>query len=415
MRVAQPNRAATALFQLLGGRERWRPADAYELASTSARHEAETWLLAIAVPLITWLAAAEALLRVTQARGLAALVVGAAALPAAALALHGWCLLVGSACAAVERRGWMVRRGLWQARLLLAALTAWALWAALGESWARWPAAGWLGLVAANLAAWTVCGWLRLMRVGGQPGVMLRVVLLVGALAGGWPAVLAAGPWMIFVWPGLVIIPLVLITVTPNARWFGPLVRHLRPSAREVWLTIDDGPDPHDTPRLLDLLDAAGAKATFFLIGTKAAAHPELVREIVSRGHELGNHSMTHPAGSFWAAGPARQHREIGQCQQVLTTLAGAAPRWFRAPVGHRNWFTHPVAAAHGLAVVGWDARGYDALERDVDLILRRIEKDIHPGAVLLVHEATPVATEVMRRLLARLAAGGFAVRLPRA
>src|SRR3546814_7752591 len=89
------------------------------------------------------------------------------------------------------------------------------------------------------------------------------------------------------------------------------------PIYRRVWLTFDDGPSD-DTPALLDLLDAHGAKATFFLVGERAAARPGLVRGIVARGHGLGNHSHGHPQAWFWALGPARMRREIMQCQEVL-------------------------------------------------------------------------------------------------
>src|SRR3546814_747229 len=91
----------------------------------------------------------------------------------------------------------------------------------------------------------------------------------------------------------------------PRSAMYGPVLSHLPVTDRRVWLTIDDGPSD-DTPALLDLLEAHGAKATFFLVGERAAARPDLVRGIAARGHGIGKHSHGHPQAWFWALGPAR-------------------------------------------------------------------------------------------------------------
>jgi peptidoglycan/xylan/chitin deacetylase (PgdA/CDA1 family) len=173
-----------------------------------------------------------------------------------------------------------------------------------------------------------------------------------------------------------------------------------RTGDRSIRLTIDDGPDPHDTPVLLDLLDRHRIKAVFFMIGWKVAAHPELVREVLRRGHEIGNHTMNHPQASFWCAGPWRTRREILECQEVIDKVAGVKPRWFRAPVGHRNLFTHPIAGMLGLKVMAWNRRGFDTLGSDPDKALSRILPKLGPGDIVLVHEGTPVATEVLSGVL---------------
>jgi peptidoglycan/xylan/chitin deacetylase (PgdA/CDA1 family) len=113
-----------------------------------------------------------------------------------------------------------------------------------------------------------------------------------------------------------------IIAIVPNNKLAGPIVTRFRTSRREVWLTIDDGPDPQDTPKILDLLSKYQAHATFFLIGKRAAQHPELVREIIRQGHTLGNHTFTHPVASFWMAHSSRLGREIDHCGEVLSTIA---------------------------------------------------------------------------------------------
>ena len=179
-------------------------------------------------------------------------------------------------------------------------------------------------------------------------------------------------------------------TLRPNNQWFGPVATKFAPAGGEVWLTIDDGPDPHDTPRLLDRLDAAGARATFFVRGDRARAHPGLIEEIARRGHGLGNHTFSHPQAMFWALGPDRLRREIGACSDALREITGQPPRLFRAPVGMVNPFVPAAAAAAGLRLVGWSARGFDGVvrhARDADGVATRILADLRPGGIALLHE----------------------------
>jgi peptidoglycan/xylan/chitin deacetylase (PgdA/CDA1 family) len=183
--------------------------------------------------------------------------------------------------------------------------------------------------------------------------------------------------------------PLLYGTLRANAQLFGPVATHFVPAGDEVWLTIDDGPDPADTPRLLDLLDAAQARATFFVRGDRAQANPDLIAEIRRRGHQLGNHSFSHPQATFWCLPPRRVAQEIAGCNQVLRELTGEEPRFFRPPVGMANPFVHWAAGALGLRLVGWSARGYDgvaARARPAEVV-RRIGRNLRPGAIVLLHE----------------------------
>jgi len=132
-------------------------------------------------------------------------------------------------------------------------------------------------------------------------------------------------------------------SVVPNNRLFGPVITRFRTTRREVWLTIDDGPDPQDTPKILNLLSQYRVRATFFLIGKRAAQHPELVREILRQGHTIGNHTFTHPGASFWMAHPSRLRQEIDHCTEVLSTIAPQVElSGFRAPIGLVKLCVHP-------------------------------------------------------------------------
>ena len=202
----------------------------------------------------------------------------------------------------------------------------------------------------------------------------------------------------------------------PSARGLGPVVTHFATGRREVWLTVDDGPDPESTPKVLDLLEAHGARATFFLIGEKVRRHPELVAEILRRGHTVGNHTQTHPCSWFWIASAKKTAAEIDACADALGDAGARDVRWFRSPVGLKNHALHPLLAQRGLDLVLWSARGFDTICRDPAKVIGRIAADLQPGTILLVHENLPdpsLRAELFNRLFCHLAREGYACIIP--
>lgn len=204
----------------------------------------------------------------------------------------------------------------------------------------------------------------------------------------------------------------------PRGRMLGPNLVRLPAAAaarNEVGLTFDDGPDPEVTPRVLDLLDRHRMRATFFCVGEKAAAYPDVVREISRRGHRLENHSHRH-SNAFAFYGPARMKRDIESAQAIITGISGQAPLFFRAPMGLRSPFLDPVLAACGLHCVSWTRRGFDAVTCDADTVLRRLADGLAPGDILLLHDSgssrtgdgTPVVLAVLPKLLDRMKAKGL-------
>ncbi len=198
----------------------------------------------------------------------------------------------------------------------------------------------------------------------------------------------------------------------PNSRFYAPVLARLPGPA--VWLTIDDGPSD-DTLAILDALDRHDARATFFMVGARAAARPELVREVLRRGHGLGNHSQSHPQARFWALGPRALAREIGDCQQVLAAIAGAPPRWYRSVVGMTNPFVAAALRRHGLARVGWSARGFDGVGCTPETVVARIASGLVPGAIVLLHEGAAHGHNVaiVEAVLRQLQARGLRARPP--
>ncbi len=223
---------------------------------------------------------------------------------------------------------------------------------------------------------------------------------------------LAAGLALFFGSGGLVLYHLFV----PSAQGLGLVITRFTTGRREVWLTIDDGPDPIDTPRLLELLGQYRACATFFLIGSRAARHPELMAAILAAGHEVQHHTYSHPLATFWCLSPARVEAELDEGLEVLRR-AGAKPRFFRAPVGIKSLFLHPALDQRGLQCVAWSVRSRDCIAKSAQVVAGRVLRRIFPGAIILMHEGPSVPTgvrlEAIKAVLQRLAADGYRCVIP--
>ena len=233
----------------------------------------------------------------------------------------------------------------------------------------------------------------------------------------------ASWPWIIGV---LLSNHLVLSSAVlwPTGQLLGPNLARLPQAAiqrGEVVLTFDDGPDPEVTPRVLDVLDQYQVHASFFCVGTKAAAYPNLLKEILRRGHSVENHSYHHsPYFPFY--GIARLRREVQNTQTTIAGITSRAPVFFRAPAGFRSPFLDFVLARCGLHYVSWTRRGFDGVRCDPARVLQRLTRNLAAGDVLLLHDNAPARADepavltVLPALLQQLAAQNLkAVSLPAA
>ena len=261
--------------------------------------------------------------------------------------------------------------------------------------------------------SWSPASAVRLslaLHAAGLAGLALQPAAwpwIVGALVGNQALLGAAG-------------------MVPRTRLLGPNLTRLPRAAwarGEVALTFDDGPDPKHTPAVLEILARHGACASFFCIGRRAAAHPDVVRAILAGGHSVENHSHGH-AVAFACQGPWRLARDVAAAQGAIRAAGGQAPRFFRPPFGFRSPLLDPVLGKLGLLQATWTKRGFDTAEGDPAVVLRRLTKDLKAGDILLLHDAgsaatlagEPVVLSVLPQLLRRIEASGLrAVSLPMA
>jgi peptidoglycan-N-acetylglucosamine deacetylase len=193
---------------------------------------------------------------------------------------------------------------------------------------------------------------------------------------------------------------------------FGPSVWHGPRDRPVVALTFDDGPS-EGTPAILEVLSRYGVPATFFEVGANVDRIPEIARAVREAGHEIGNHSYSHPLLCFRST--RFMENDLRRAQESIARHTGKEPAWFRAPFGVR-WFGLGSAQRRlGLGAVMWTVIGYDwnlGAEEVVERILRRVAKGailcLHDGRELQVRPDTGVTLEAVRRLVPTLLDQGY-------
>lgn len=156
--------------------------------------------------------------------------------------------------------------------------------------------------------------------------------------------------------------------------------------SRTVALTFDDGPDPRWTPQVLDLLARHKAVATFCLVGDNVDRYPELVRRIVDAGMRLCHHTQVHDT-HLADGSPDEIADDLGPTQRRLEELAGGPVAWFRAPGGYWTDPLTAVVAGAGMQPLGWSVDSGDWRRPGVAAVVSTVQRQIHPGAVVLLHD----------------------------
>lgn len=169
----------------------------------------------------------------------------------------------------------------------------------------------------------------------------------------------------------------------PHSQVFGPALVRGPKDGRRVALTFDDGPS-ESTPAVLNALARHGARATFFFCGANTLRLPEIAKQVADAGHEIGNHTQTHPP--FFFRLPGQIEREIAGAQEAISRVTGRVPQWFRPPYGIRWFGLYPALRRHGLRAVMWSAILFD-WRRPAEAIEAGLRAKATEGAIVLLHD----------------------------
>src|SRR6516164_466928 len=172
----------------------------------------------------------------------------------------------------------------------------------------------------------------------------------------------------------------------PRAMLFGPGVWRGPTQGSSVALTFDDGPHPLYTARIAEILDAHGARGTFFCIGREVDRFSSLARELHLAGHELANHTYQHNTGADLFVS-SRLLADLARCQETLFQITGSTVRYYRPAVGIRNPVVHRAARRLGLTIVTWTHSARDGVFALTAKRVQRLASRVGPGSIVALHD----------------------------
>ncbi len=173
-------------------------------------------------------------------------------------------------------------------------------------------------------------------------------------------------------------------TYSVRSQWLGHTIWHGTDGINAVALTFDDGPS-EDTAEILDVLAERGVPGTFFVIGQQVEKYPALARRIVDEGHEIGNHSYSHPIYLYRRGSETR--RQLANTQEIIREATGVKPRFARPPCGVRTPAYFAAARELGLTTIQWSVAGFDWKDLAASEIAEKVVAGAGPGAIILLHD----------------------------
>jgi peptidoglycan-N-acetylglucosamine deacetylase len=182
----------------------------------------------------------------------------------------------------------------------------------------------------------------------------------------------------------------------PKVMFLGKVIDRINSTDKVVALTFDDGPNGKYTEEVLNILDREGIKATFFLVGKNVEAYPEITREIMQRGHIIGNHSYTHP----WKLPFETKQsilNEVHKTENSIYNIDSLHTTLFRPPHGIRSPWMLNVLKNEGYEVITWDDMTIDYTKVKSANIANTIIKKVRPGSIIVLHDGLNLNHKVSR------------------
>lgn len=188
--------------------------------------------------------------------------------------------------------------------------------------------------------------------------------------------------------------------------FFVPTVCKADTEHKMIAFTFDDGPTEF-TQKTVDVLTKYGAKGSFFCVGQQVEKYPGLVKNMYSEGHDIGNHSYSHP-NQMGFLSTEKVYHEIKKCEEILRNVLGGSPRFYRPPFGVTNPNIAKALSKTNYKVIGWNIRSLDTVIRNEKKLYDRIYYKIKPGSIILMHDTSQKSVNVLEKILAQLQKEGY-------
>lgn len=164
---------------------------------------------------------------------------------------------------------------------------------------------------------------------------------------------------------------------------------------RAVALTFDDGPHKEYTPQILSVLEERNVSGTFFLLGNNVREHPEIVKDIQKKKHEIGNHSTSHP--ELTTLSREQLTKEITTNDELIKEVTGEKPKYVRPPYGAAN---QTVASVVNRPLIQWSVDTQDWASKNKQEIIKRVKADVYPGSIILMHDIHPATIDALPEII---------------
>jgi peptidoglycan/xylan/chitin deacetylase (PgdA/CDA1 family) len=237
--------------------------------------------------------------------------------------------------------------------------------------------------------------------------VLLRDVFVVASIV----LVACAAKGLISWWWFVAVAAMYLLILVLGAlfiRWnfFIPSRHRGALDSKQLALTFDDGPASH-TAQILDILKIEEVPAAFFSIGNRAESSPHIVERWHNEGHLVGNHSYAHSFHFDWQS-REKMVAEIRRTNDVIRTIIGKSPLFFRPPYGVTNPNLSQAVNLTGMHSIGWSLRSYDTSAKDADQLLRKLLQKVKGGDVILLHDSVPHTASILTAFIHACRQKGF-------
>jgi peptidoglycan-N-acetylglucosamine deacetylase len=198
-------------------------------------------------------------------------------------------------------------------------------------------------------------------------------------------------------------------SIVLSAQFFVDVKSSGRSDSNQVALTFDDGPLPGKTEKILEILERYKLSASFFCIGNRVKANPEIISRIHSEGHLVGNHSYWH-GKLFDFQLPSAITKELEDTNQIIFETIGVRPEFFRPPYGVTNPMVASAIRQGGFKTIGWSVRSLDSVVKDSEKLFLKVTSAIKGGDIVLFHDFSDSTIQILPRLIEHIQKSGLRI-----